>query len=70
MDEGLGGKFWFGVIGVILACAVGAVLIFVLVSGALFRWGLIGVFVVFGGLLLLWSWYYDRKKKKEWGEDE
>ena len=70
MDEGLGSKFYLGMIGVILAVTVGAVLIFILVSSAWYRWGAIGAFIFFGGVLLLISWVVDRKKRKEWEDDD
>jgi hypothetical protein len=70
VDEGLGSKFWFGMVGVILACTVGAVLVFLLISGAWWRWGAIGAFIFFGGVLMLVSWIFDRKKRKEWEADD
>ncbi len=70
MEEGLGSKFWLGMVGVILAVTVGAVLVFLLVSGAWWRWGFIGAFVFFGGVLCLISWSVDRKKRKEWEDDD
>ncbi len=70
MEDGLGSKFYLQMVGVILACAAGAVLIFLLVSGAWWRWGAIGAFIFFGGVLLLISWSVDRKKRKEWEDDD
>ena len=70
MDEGLGSKFCSEMIGVILGVTVAAVLIFILVSSAWYRWGAIGAFVFFGGVLLLISWFADSKKRKEWEDDD
>ncbi len=47
-DEGLGAKFWFGMIGLILAIGIGAILLFWLVSAAWYRWGFIGGLLFFG----------------------
>jgi len=69
-NGGLGGKFWFGMVGVILACTVGAVVIFFIVSSALFRWGLIGMFIFFSIVLLIFGAIFDRRHKREWEEEE
>ena len=70
VDEGLGSKFWLGMVGVILACAVGAVLIFTLLTGAWVRWGGIGALVFLCGVFMVIAWSVDRKKRKEWEDDE
>ena len=68
-DEGLGAKFWFGMIGLILAIGIGAILLFWLVSAAWYRWGFIGGLLFFGGLLLIVAYIYDRTHRKQY-EDE
>ena len=70
MEEGLGSKFWLGMVGVILACTVGAVLIFLLIEGAWVRWGGIGALVFLCGVFMLIAWVVDNKKRKEWEDDE
>ena len=69
MEEGLGAKFWFGMVGVILAIGVGSILLFLLVSAAWYRWGFIGGLLFFGGILLLVAAIYDRRHRRRY-EDE
>jgi hypothetical protein len=68
VDDGPGAKFWFGMVGVVVACGVGAFLLFFLIGAAWYRWGAIGTLLVFSAVLLLWAWIYDRRKKKQWAE--
>ena len=67
-DEGLGGKFWFGLIGAILLFGVGAFLLFALVSGAWYRWGAFGGLLFFCALLLLFAYIVDRRSVKSYEE--
>lgn len=69
MEEGLGAKFWFGMVGVILAIGVGSILLFLLVSAAWYRWGFIGGLLFFGALLLVVAAIYDRTHRRRY-EDE
>jgi hypothetical protein len=65
-DEGLGAGFWFKLIGIVLVGGIAALLLFLLVSGAWYRWGGLGAIVFFCALALLWGWIYDRRHAKEY----
>ena len=69
MEEGLGAKFWFGMVGVILAIGVGSILLFWLVSAAWYRWGFIGGLLFFGGILLLVAAIYDRTHRRRYDDE-
>jgi uncharacterized membrane protein len=66
--EGLGARFWLSVMGIALACGVGAVLVFVLIGAAWARWGLLGAIIFFGVILLGTAWIYDRRHAKSYDE--
>src|SRR6266487_2252491 len=69
VEEGLGAKFWLGMVGVILAIGVGAILLFWLVSAAAYRWGFIGGLLFFGGILLVVAAIYDRTHRRQYDDD-
>jgi uncharacterized membrane protein len=66
VEEGLGGKFWFKLIGIVILGGIGAMILFLLVTGAWYRWGGIGAIIFFSLLVLLWGWIYDRRHAKEY----
>ena len=70
MDDGLGSKFWLGMVGVILACGIGAVLVFTLLTGAWVRWGGIGALVFLAVVFMSIAAVLDRKKRREWEDEE
>jgi uncharacterized membrane protein HdeD (DUF308 family) len=70
VEEGLGAKFWFGMVGVVLAIGVGVLLLFWLVSAAWYRWGFIGGMLFFGGVLLVVAAIYDRRQRRQYEDDE
>ena len=70
MDDGLGAKFWWGTVGVILACGIGAVLVFTLLTGAWVRWGGIGALVFLAVVFMSIAAVLDRKKRREWEDEE
>jgi len=65
---GLGAKFWLYVMGIVIACGVGALLVFVLFSAAWARWGILGAIIFFGVILLGAAWIYDRRHAKSYDE--
>jgi hypothetical protein len=65
-DEGLGAGFWFKMIGIVLAGGIAALLLFLLVDAAWYRWGGLGAIIFFSALVLLWGWIYDRRHAKEY----
>jgi len=63
-DGSLGGKFWLKVFGIVLACGIGAVIVFLLFSAAWAKWGFLGGIIAFGAVLLFIAWLYDRRQTK------
>jgi uncharacterized membrane protein len=51
---------------VVVLGGIAAVLLFVLVGGAWYRWGALGMIIFFSALVLLWAWIYDRRHKKDY----
>lgn len=68
-SEGLGGKFWLWVVGVCLAIGIGGILLFLLVTGAWYRWGFLGAMIFFGAILLGAAWIYDRRQARRYEYD-
>jgi hypothetical protein len=68
VEEGLGAGFWFKVIGAIIACGIGAMLLFLLINGAWYRWGGLGTLVIFFGIILTWAYFHDRKQVKAYSD--
>jgi 4-hydroxybenzoate polyprenyltransferase len=70
-DDGISGRDWLRMFGILFGIGVAVVLGFIFISNALFKWGFIGGFIVIGAVLLLFAWIYDRrqarKDEEEWG---
>ena len=66
--DGLGGRFWLGLIGAIVACGVGLLLFFVVFNSAVYKWGALGAFFALGAVLLLIAWIHDRRQIRKYEE--
>jgi Kef-type K+ transport system membrane component KefB len=64
--EGLGAKFWIGLIAVAIACGVGFVVVFALFGLAWAAWGLIGAIIAFVALAALATWAMDRRARRRY----
>ena len=62
----LGARFWLWVVGVTVGVAVAGFLLFVLIGWAWYAWGLFGMLLVFGGVLLLLAWIHDRREARRY----
>lgn len=58
----LGARFWLGVVGIGIAIAAAAYLMFVLIGWAWYAWGLIGALVFFSAVAILFAWFSDRRE--------
>ncbi len=67
-DVHLGGRFWLITLAIVIGSVTGAVLVFLLISGAWARWGLIGAFLFIGLVLAGISWVYDRNHARKYGD--
>lgn len=68
MEEGLGAGFWLKLVGLAVGVAIGAMLIFLLLDAAWYRWGALGALLFFSGLLLVYGYIYDRRHAKEYAD--
>jgi hypothetical protein len=66
VDEGLGASFWLKMFGLILLGGIAALVLFLLIDAAWYRWGALGAllffFLVIGGL----SYIYDRRQQRRY----
>jgi len=53
-------------IGAIVGIGIAAAIVFLLIGAALVTWGVLGAFIVFGGLALGIGWFYDRRRVREY----
>jgi uncharacterized membrane protein YcaP (DUF421 family) len=67
--DGLGFKFWGGLFGVILAIAIGGMILFLIFSRAVYAFGFLGAFLVLGVLVILVAWIFDRRTQRRVGYD-
>ena len=58
----LGGRFWFGVIGLAIGIAVAAFLIFTLIGYAWYAWGFFGMLLLFSVILIGFAYIHDRRE--------
>jgi uncharacterized membrane protein len=66
MDDGLGGKFWLGLMGIIVAVGVGGFIFFLVIGQAWYLWGAFGALAVGFLLVMLIAWIYDRRQQRDY----
>jgi hypothetical protein len=68
VDEGLGAGFWLKMFGLIVVGGIAALVIFLLIDAAWYRWGALGAllffFVLIGGI----AYISDRRQQKQYEE--
>jgi hypothetical protein len=57
----LGARFWLGVLALAIGIAIAAYLIFALIGRAWYAWGLFGMLLFVGAILVGVGWLYDRR---------
>jgi bacteriorhodopsin len=60
----LGWKFWIRFFVIVIGVGLAATLAFALIGWAWYAWGLVGGFIIVGGILLLFGHIYDRREAK------
>jgi hypothetical protein len=70
VNDELGAGFWWKMIGLIVLCGVGALLLFLLVDAAWYRWGAIGALLFFFLVAVAYGAIFDRRKAKQYEEEE
>jgi ABC-type phosphate/phosphonate transport system permease subunit len=68
-DE-LGARFWFKLMGLVIAFGIGALLLFLLVDAAWYRWGILGAMLFFFVVVLAFGYFYDRRHEKAYEDLE
>jgi uncharacterized membrane protein len=65
-EEGLGFKFWGGMIAVVIAAGIGGMIILFVFSRAVFAWGFLGAFLALAVILIGIAWIHDRRAVKSY----
>jgi len=60
-EDGLGGRFWLKMAGIVAGVGVLVFVGLILFWRALYAWGFIGAFLVLAAALLLYGWWHDRR---------
>ena len=68
-DDGLSWRLLAGFIAAMVAIGFGLLLCFVILEGAIYRWGALGALIAFGAVLLLVAWIFDRRHVREYEEE-
>jgi|1186.fasta_scaffold40899_2 hypothetical protein len=63
-EEGLGGKFWLGLFGVIVLIGIGGLVLLAVMSAAWYAWGAFGALLVVFAPLLVIALVKDRRDKR------
>ena len=63
--EGMGWRFWGGLIGTVFGVCVGGLIFFLVFGWAWATFGFIAAFAVLGGALVLVGYIYDRREENE-----
>lgn len=66
MEDGLGRGFWLKLIGICIALAIGALLLFLVFDRLIYRFGAIGALVVLAAVLIGIAYVYDKRKLREY----
>ena len=68
-DDGLGFKFFLKLAGIVVRLRPRGLILFLLLSKAIYAWGFLGGFLAFALLLLAVGWIWDRRGER-WNRDE
>ena len=68
MNDELGARFWLKLIGLVIVFGIAALLLFLLVDAAWYRWGIFGALLFFFVILLAVGWFYDRRHEREYAD--
>jgi hypothetical protein len=70
VNDELGASFWWKLIGLVVLCGIGGILLFVFVGAAWYRWGALGALLFFFLIALAYGAIFDRRKAKQYEEEE
>ena len=60
----MGGRLWLSALAIAVGIAVGAYLIFALIGRAWYQWGLFGMLLVLGVVLIGVAWLFDKREAR------
>jgi hypothetical protein len=63
-DDGLGFRFWVGLVGIAVGIGIGLLILFLVIGHAFMAWGLFGGFLVLSAVLLFIGWLFDRREAR------
>jgi len=67
--EGLGFKFWGGLVGAIVLIGVVGAILFLIFARLAYTLGFLGCLIVFAAVLIGIAWIYDRRSQRRVGYD-
>ena len=70
MDDGLDKRFWLKTVGVVVGLGVLGLLSFLIFNGLVWRLGAIGALIVVFGVLLLVTNRVEKKRQREYDDDD
>jgi hypothetical protein len=70
VNDELGASFWWKLIGLVFLCGAGAILLFLLVDAAWYRWGGIGALLFFFLIAVAYGAIFDRRAAKKYADEE
>ena len=69
-EDGLGFKFFLWLAGIIIVGGFVLLVAFLIFSRAVYAWGILGGFLAFAVVLLIFGWIYDKRHERDYAEDE
>jgi hypothetical protein len=63
-DEGLGARFWLGLVGICILAVLGGMVVFFIIGAAWYAWGFLGAMLFFCVVALVWAWMVDRRQER------
>jgi uncharacterized membrane protein YqjE len=66
VEEGLGAGFWLKMFGLILLGGIAALILFLLIDAAWYRWGALGALLFFFLVIGVISYIHDRRQQHQY----
>ena len=67
-DQSLGFRFYAGFAGIVVAIGIAVWVFVILISRAVYAWGLLGMFLVLAVVLMVFGWAVDRREERRRSE--
>lgn len=69
-EDGLGFKFFLWLAGIIIVGGLVLLVAFLIFSRAVYAWGILGGFLAFAVVVLIFGWIYDKRHAHDYDEAE